>query len=364
MQIRGGSWRSAFVGAAGVLAAAGAGIAAASPEVPANLTVPPQVRTSYVPKKTPWGDPDFRGTWPLQNISDAGIPLERPSAAGRRVWLTDKEFDERLRAAEKSDAAYSVELSGGGTVGLADWLRSTPLGRRTSLVIDPPDGRLPPLTPQAQALYAKGRSTWQTGDQTDWVTDLDPFERCITRGFPAVMLPQPYNNGIRIFQSPGYVVLQLETFGVRLIPLGRVKHWPDAVHAWHGNSIGHWDGNTLVIETTNIIFGDSVSTDSARRAAGPIPGRGHTTMPVGPSTRVTERLTMTGRNSIAYRVTYDDPDTFTAPWTIALDWTRDDHYRIYEYACHEGNTVRNAIMAARARRKGDARTKAAGTDEH
>ncbi|MCB5426517.1 hypothetical protein H0274_14735 [Altererythrobacter sp. CC-YST694] len=321
---------------------------------PVGATAAPLVAPDSDMPKTPWGDPDLRGTWPLQNINDARIRLERPAEMGTRAELTDKEFAERLREAEISDAAYTVELRGGGTTGLADWLRATPFGRRTSLIVRPADGRLPPLTPQAAELYAKGRSTWRSVDVVNWISDLDPFERCITRGFPAVMLPQPYNNGIRVFQSPGYVVLQLETFGARVIPLGRTEPWPSQMRAWHGNSRGHWEGDTLVIETTNIVSGDSATTDLAKRAAGPIPGRENATLPVGPEAKVTERLTRTGRDTIAYRMTYDDPAVFTAPWTADLQWTRDESYTIFEYACHERNTVTEAITGSRAKRRTDA----------
>ena len=162
------------------------------------------------------------------------------------------------------------------------------------------------------------------------------------------MLPQPYNNGLRVFQAPGYLVLQLETFGTRVIPLGAAGHWPPAVRAWHGDSRGRWEGDSLLIETTNIVSGDSVTTDLSRRAAGPIPGRNNATQPVGPSAKVTERLTRTGPDTIDYRVTYDDPDTYAASWTVALERTRDDRYAIYEYACHERNTVREVITSARA----------------
>jgi hypothetical protein len=109
--------------------------------------------------RTPWGDPDLRGTWPLQNINDARIRLERPTEFGTRERLTDEEFAARVQAAEQSDAHFSVELGGGGTVGLAGWLRSSAMGRRSSLLIEPIDGRLPPLTEAAKELYAKGRST-------------------------------------------------------------------------------------------------------------------------------------------------------------------------------------------------------------
>jgi hypothetical protein len=327
------------------LAFAAACLAAAAPAQEAPDTA------DFVPGKTPWGDPDLRGTWPIQNIWDAGIPLERPDAMGDRSELTDAEFARRLEAAEQSDAAYSVEFGGGGSIGLADWLRGSALARRGALVVEPADGRLPPLTPQGEALFAQGRSTWQTGEATDWITDLDPFERCLTRGFPAAMLTQPYNNGLRVFQAPGYVVLQLEMFGVRVIPLGGPPHWPEPVRAWHGDGRGHWEGDTLVIETTNIVFGDSATEDVTRRAAGPVPGRGHATQPVGPAAKVTERLALTGPDTLDYRVTYDDPDTFTAPWTVALERTRDDAYQMFEYACHERNTVREAITSARAGRR-------------
>ena len=319
---------------------------------------PPDVATASAGHRfarTPWGDPDLRGTWPVQNINDARIRLERPAEFGTRVRLTDEEFAERLKDAERSDAEFTRDIGGDGTIGLADWLRSTSMARRTSLLIEPANGRLPPLTAPARELYAKGRSTWQAAEATDWVSDLDAFERCITRGFPAVMLPQPYNNGLRVFQSPGYVVLQLETFGARVIPIGRDGHWPAPLRAWHGDSRGRWDGDTLVIETANIVSGDSATTDVARRAAGPVPGRTFATLPVGPSAKVTEWLTRTGPDTIAYRMTYEDADVFTAPWTVAYERTRDDGYTLYEYACHEGNTVREAITASRALRRENAR---------
>lgn len=315
--------------------------AEAGPQAPSGQPLP----------RTPWGDPDLRGTWPLQNINDAQIRLERPTEFGTRERLTDEEFSARVQAAEQSDANFSVEWGGGGTAGLAAWLRSSAMGRRSSLLIEPIDGRLPPLTEAAKELYTRGRSTWRAAEATNWVSDLDAFERCITRGFPAVMLPQPYNNGIRVFQSPGYVVLQLETFGARVVPLGRDGHWPSPVRAWHGDSRGRWEGDALVIETTNLKSGDSATTDASGRAAGPIPGRTLATLPVGPSAKVTEWIARTGPNTISYRVRYEDPDVFTAPWTAAFEWSRDDGYAIYEYACHEGNTVREAITSARALRR-------------
>ena len=177
---------------------------------------------------------------------------------GVRTRLTDEEFAERLKRAENSDAGYSDDIDADGTRGLADWLRSSRTGHATSLLVDPRDGRLPPLTLEARSLHEAGRSSYKEGQtRFEWITDMDAFDRCITRGFPAMMLPKPYNNGVRIFQSPGYVVLQLEMFGTRLVPVEQGGRWPDAVRAWNGASRGRWDGDTLVIETSNIVTGDS-----------------------------------------------------------------------------------------------------------
>jgi len=311
-----------------------------------------QAKEGYRPARTAWGDPDLRGTWPVQNINDAGIPLQRPAEMGERARLTDGEFAKRLERAEKSDAEYANDIHNSGTHGLADWLRTDPTGRQSSLLVSPADGRLPALTPQARALREAGRSSWKDGQTVfDWVSDLDAFDRCITRGFPAMMLPKPYNNGLRIFQSPGYVVLQMEMFGTRIVPLGQGGHWPDAVRGWNGDSRGRWEGDTLVIETTNIVTGDGATPDSYSRAASPLPGRGFATLPMSGKARVLERLTMTGPDTIAYEVTYSDPAVFTRPWTAAFDWTRDDSYQMFEYACHEGNGhVRTLIETSRRQR--------------
>jgi hypothetical protein len=321
-------------------------------EPPADLTAPPVAASGYVPAKTAWGDPDFRGTWPLQDIFDAAIPLQRPATASARVWQTPEEFAARLERARKSDAAYADGVEAKGTAGLAQWLQSTSFGHRTSLLVSPADGRLPPLMPGIQALLEAGRTSWNKGQPIDWVTDLDTYDRCISRGFPASMLPFGSNNGMRVFQSPGFVAIELEAFGTRIIPLGGRAAWPSPVRAWLGLSRGHWEGDTLVIETANIRPGDGATNVASRRAAPPVRGFDKGTMPVGPAARTVERLTMTGPDTIAYEATYTDPDVFTAPWTVELEWTRDDGYRLYEYACHEGNRqIRDLITASRAARK-------------
>ena len=314
----------------------------------------PAAAKHYIPKKTAWGDPDFRGTWPTEYVYDAEIPLERPMADGKRAWLIPDEFAARLVKAEKSDKGYSDGPEAAGTRGLAQWLKATPFGHRSSLLIDPPDGRLPPLTPQAEALFKAGRNSYNEGQPIDWVADLDSYDRCISYGVPLAMLPHPSNDGIRVFQSPGYVVIQLEVFDTRIIPIGRGGHWPAAVRTWMGDSRGRWEGSTLVIETTNMVAGDSATSDMAHRSASPVTGRGHGTIPMSAKASVVERLTMTGPDTIAYQVTYSDPEVFTAPWTAELEWTRDDTYKMYEFACHEGNEVRELVTSSRAQRELDA----------
>ena len=349
----------------------GTGMAVAQ-SVPADLTVLPPVPTSYVPRKTSWGDPNFQGIFPLENIDLARIRLTRPKEFGNRVWLTDAEFATRLAAAKKSDAAYSAQLGGagamgsGGTRGLAKWMEANSFARRTSMLVSPADGQLPPLTAKAEALQKAGRTSWRPGQRYDAIADFDTFDRCVSRGMPASMLPFRYNNGIRIFQSPGYVVILLEMLGTRIIPLAKKSHPPAGVEAWLGDSIGRWDGNTLVIETTNIKSGDNVSDDLSRRAASPLNqatqgAPAYNSLPTGKTAKATERLTMTDANTIAYELNYSDAEVFTAPWAVRLDWTRNESYEFFEYACHEGNTqLRGRITAWRAQQAQEAADKAAG----
>src|SRR5690606_3821027 len=150
---------------------------------------------------TEWGDPDLRGTWPIDNI--ASLPMNRPANVEGRAWLTEEEYAQREERANASDAAYAREEDS-GTMGMGHWVESDASGRRTNLLVEPADGRVPAMTPQAEALYRAGRSSWTPNTRFNGVTDFDAWDRCITRGFPASMLPFRYNNGIRVYQSPGY----------------------------------------------------------------------------------------------------------------------------------------------------------------
>ena len=339
--------------AASLLAATALAAPAFAQAVPDDLTTMPPVPTDYQPQKTPWGDPDLRGTWPIDNI--ASLPMNRPANFGDRFWLTEEEFAARQQQAERAGAAYDREDEA-GTIGMGHWVESNSSGRRTSLLVSPADGQLPALTPQADALYKSGRSSWTPNASFNWVTDFDAWDRCITRGFPASMLPFRYNNGIRVYQAPGYVVIALEMLGTRVIPVTNGDHWPEPVQAYLGNSRGRWEGNTLVIETTNLVTGDSATKDMFARNGSPLnmatmgvpPWN---TIPTSEKAVTVERITMTGPDSIVYELTYTDPEVFTAPWTARLDWSRNDDYGFFEYACHEGNVqLRNYVTADRAGR--------------
>ena len=350
--------------------------AAAPSQVPADLTSLPPPSTAYTPAKTPWGDWDFRGTWPIENIASARILFERPLQFGNRYWVNDEEFAKRITAAKRSDASFSTgtdekgnvkSTNAGGTEGLVKWMETDPFGHRTSMLVSN-NGQLPPLTPFGHDLWARGHSSWVPHQDFESPADFDSWDNCYSRGFPASMFPFRYNNGIRIFQSPGYVVIMLEMLGTRVIPISNNGHWPHPVEGWMGNSRGHWEGKTLVIETTNIKSGDAVTHDLSKRAASPlnmatanVPP--FNTIPTSDQAHTTERLTMIGPDTITYEVTYDDPKVFTAPWTARLDWSRNEKYQFYEYACWEGDVqVSNYIKASRAKRQQIAEGKLTGKE--
>ena len=337
---------------------------------PDDLTELPPTPTDYTPGRTAWGDYDFTGIWPIEKLPQNSILLQRMDGYGERVWITDDEHAQRVVNAGGSDSRFSNEGQGlnvGGTQGLAEWTETSPYSWRTSMIVSPSDGKLPPLTPDAQWKMDNGRSGWQLNQTFDWVDDFDSWDRCVSRGFPASMFPFRYNNGIRIFQSPGVVTIMLEMLGTRVVKLydseaeALAAGWDSDVESWMGNSRGWWEGKTLVIETSNIQSGDSVTEDVSRRAAAPLNiatqySLPFNTAPTSTQARSRERLTMQGPDAILYEITYDDPEVFTAPWTAQLEWTRDEEYQFFEYACHEGNVqVRNYITADRAKRAGIAR---------
>ena len=356
----------AATSALALVAGLGAGTAAAQNR-PADPTALPPVPTDYQPPKTAWGDPNISHSYQIEFVQTTRILFQRPTEYGDRYWQTEEEHARRIAAAERSDGNFTQAnengIGAGGTQGLADWVKTSPFAWRTSMLVSPANGQLPAFTPQGKALHEAGRSGWVPGIEYDWVSDFDSWDRCVSRGFPASMYPFRYNNGIRVFQAPGHIAIYLEMLGNRVIPLvaneaaARGYRWPDETEAWLGNSVGWWEGNTLVVETTNIKSGDSVSHDHYARngsvlniATQAVPP--YNTIPTSKRAKAVERFTMTGPNVLVHELTYPDPEVFTAPWTTRVEWIRDDDYEFFEYACHEGNRMpRDYITASRAKRR-------------
>jgi hypothetical protein len=310
-----------------------------------DLTVVPTVPGDYQPKQTSWGEPDFRGGWPIDHLNGR-TPLQRDPAHGNRYFLTEQEFAEREGMVEALTQRYRNEDES-DSMGIGHWAEVAGANRRTSWIISPSNGRLPEMTAEGKRRSAAMKSTWRRGQNFEWTDDFDSWDRCITRGLPASMFPFMYNNGMRIFQAPGVVALQMEmVHEVRLIPTDGGPPIPATILNWLGESRGHWEnGNTLVIETANLRPGPS-ATNIGTTGSPP-----ENDTPISAEARITERLTMTGADTIVYEVTTNDPVILTAPWTARLEWQRDDDFGIYEYACHEGNVqVRNYVTASRAQR--------------
>ncbi len=329
-----------------LLAAASLAVPAAAQEtVPDDLTTMPAIPDEYTPGKTQWGDPDFRGIWPLNDFAE--LPVNRPAQYGDRFFKTDEEIAQEQGRVEQLEEAYEVEDEE-GTIGLGHWIEYEAGSRRTSMVVSSQDGRLPAFTERGIHDSSLMRASWVTGQTFDWVTDFDSWDRCITRGFPASMFPFRYNNGIRIFQSPGYVVINLEMLGTRMIPVaGENEPWPDAVTGWFGNSRGRWvDENTLEVVTDNIQPGASAFNVATRG----VPA--NNTIPMSENVTVTERFHMVGPDTITYEMHYSDPEIWQDDFTLRVNWSRDEDYEFFEYACHEGNVqVRNYITADRTKRE-------------
>jgi hypothetical protein len=291
---------------------------------------------------TPWGEPDIRGKWPIGHLT--GTPLQRSEAMGERRFLTDEELAARESQYAARQGAYEAELRK-NKMGMGHWVEWGQLNRLTSLIVEPRDGRLPELTEEGERRRSLMRSGWMN-IPFDHQSDFDNWDRCITRGLPASMLPAYYNNGIQVHQSPGYVVIRLEMIHeARVIPTDGRPRLGKAITGWLGDSRGHWEGNTLVIETTNF-NGKGSSTNIHTIGSPPF-----NNTPISKQYVLTERLTRTGPDTLSYTATVDDPVVWTRPWTVALPWHRDESYRFFEYACHEDNSmIRNYIETSRAER--------------
>ena len=296
--------------------------------------------------RTPWGDPDLQGVYTFATTT----PMERPEALADQESYSEAELTELEARAAAANLIPDRPAEGARVPGGYDriWTageRGLP-SNRTSLVVDPPNGRIPPLIPEGQRVLTEREAEIESrqvsriggdGQPTQdtvyniW-TDLSAYHRCQARAIPRTW--QAYNNGVQILQTPGYVVLHYESMhDARIIPLDSRAALDGNIRQWNGSSRGHWEGDTLVVQMTN--FTDALTTFPLR--AGPT----ESLFPMG-DMEIVERFTKIDENTIEYEVTVNDPTTWIQPWTFVIPWRSDDEMyqrpeHLYEFACHEGN---------------------------
>lgn len=339
MRRRGFAWGAAL---AGGLALAGCGVPGSSDSDQNTAAAPAAANAGeWKVPKTEWGDPDLRGKWPISTL--IGTPFQRPEKYGDRQFMTDEEYGEVQQRLVARNTAYQREIKN-NKMGMGHWAEATEAQRLTSLLVDPPNGRFPELTESAKAKAPLMGSSWGR-TVFDKPTDFDTWDRCITRGLPPSMFPFNYNNGIEIHQAPGYVVVRLEMIHeARIIPVDGRPPLDPAIKQWMGESRGHWEGDTLVVETTNF-NGVGGMTNVG------IPGSPRGNVPTSTHMKITERFAPRDANTIDYSMTVDDPDDLVQPWTARYPMVRDDGYEFFEYACNEDNTaIRNYITTSRYER--------------
>ncbi|HEX7081605.1 MAG TPA: hypothetical protein VF329_11375 [Gammaproteobacteria bacterium] len=318
---------------------------AAGTPVPAEQTAAAFADPDWRVPRLSWGDPDLQGTFTSRDMS--GIPMERPEQYGKRQNLTAEEFQQRLSQGSRGLAALAASQPNDGRRLELSALDSAETGTRTfgytSYIIDPEDGRMPALTEegrQRQSTIHRG----QANGPFYTTEDFSYYDRCITRGVTGSILPSLYGDAMRIVQSPTEVAISYEMLhDTRIIPLdGRPPADPN-VRQYMGSSVGHWEGDTLVVETTNF-------TDKLAEAR----------MAHSEELKLIERFTRIDPEMINYVVTVIDPRTFEEPWTFRLTLTTQPGYEVLEYSCHEGNFfVANALRAEKEyqRRVAEARAK-------
>ena len=317
--------------------------AVARAKAPVNTTA---AASAYIPPKTPWGDPDLQGIW----NNSTGTPLQRPEKFGDRTVLEEAEaeqFEEELAKTQNRDnrdgGAEAQVIQGYNDFWTDPRRRELLKDRRSSLIVDPPDGRIPPLVPptsevvKIRAARAEAAVRVAAGRPDD-PEDFGLGMRCIVRNDLPPHLSGLYNNNFQIYQSPGYVTIQAEMIhSARIIPVdGRPRPGKD-LRQWQGVARGHWQGNTLVVETSN--FRKDVG--ATYRNADP------------DSFTLVERFTRVGADRIDYEFTVSDPATWTKPWTARVPWKPADG-EIYEYACREGDfDIRHLLQMARKLEKAE-----------
>jgi hypothetical protein len=302
---------------------------------------------AYTAPRTPWGDPDLQGNY--TNLWEAGTPFERPDQfAGRRLEdIRGEELAAIRRGIQERTRTEQLAGEIGGTRWI--WLDSHnhAKGSMAWFVVDPPDGKIPQLTAEGrarQAARAEARKKSGRGP-ADSYTDRSLYDRCISRGVPGSMMPAIYGNSYQIVQAPGYVVIRYEMIHeARVIPIGDSGHLPASMRSYMGDARGRWEGQTLVVETTNI------REEVAYRGSN------------GATLKLIERFTPVAPDKVRWSVTVDDPATWVRPWTFAMPLTLDNSEPLFDYECHEGNyAMSNILSAARAEERAAAENAKEGT---
>ncbi len=324
--------------AAAVAAALGAQAQTSAPikadEVPQRKKVAPlPPRGTYVPVKTSWGDPAIAGAY--NNSDETGIPFERPAEyAGRTLdSFTREELAKITQQRQEQTIERNPLLSEfPGATSPMHWFENYfAANSRAWLVGDPSDGKVPAQTDEAKQRAAAREATRKGRGPADSYTDRSLYDRCITRGVPGSMMPAIYGNSYQIMQSPDAVTITYEMIhDTRVIPLKGRAHIDSSIRQYLGDARGHWEGPTLVVETTN--FNDKVPFRGSSR-----------------DLKMIERFTALGPDTLEWSVTFDDSHTWAQPWTFAMNLTHDESQPLFEYACHEGNYgLHNILSAARA----------------
>ena len=294
---------------------------AQSASKPAATTAAASAATHWTPTRTPDGQPDIQGIWLNFDSTPFEVPAQQaqPAAPSPEAIAAAVAIANTGPASEFADHNHKVSA------------------RRRAMVVDPPDGHVPVMK------WAEDKRDYDLAHLPDAPEHETPWVRCITRGYPAGMFPAGYNNAYQIIQIPGAVVMVFEMIHeTRIIPIDGRPRLGEGIRQWNGEPRGHWEGETLVVESTNYNNKGSIATSAA---TGRIRG-----IPQSDAMRVVERFTRVDANTIDYKVTIEDPKVYTQPWTVALPLNRDDTYQMFEYSCNEGNyAMANSLSFGRKR---------------
>jgi hypothetical protein len=298
---------------------------------------------NWTQPETPWGDPDLQGTWTSDDC--IGTPMNRPANLGEKLYFTEEDLAQRetqLARQRQNDLVETVAPDQRvGTGPPAHWgERARRPCKQTSLVVDPPNGRAPDLLPEAKARPVP-EGAGNNNPKADSWEDFSYYIRCISRGVTGSIFPVIYGNGQQIVQAPGFVtILQEMVHEARVIPMDGRPHANPNIRSYMGDARGHWEGSTLVVETTNFL---------GNRTGIGLNGGG---APTSDALKLVERYTRVGPDEMRYEVTIDDPKTYAGPFKVAFPLTQEPGYKNFEYACHEGNyAMFDSLSGARAQEK-------------